>query len=175
MAMPPTWRSSSWSSATRRRRAWIAARSRRPSSKKRLDAMKRSGPRSARRRGRFPAGPGNADPCGGPASVTIVDQLSAGQQEENDCGLSRRHAGGDAAYRRRSPDRSVHCGRMSGPPHLHYTLCGRLLRRELDGSVSTHRIDNGGVLGGRGGADLVRQHDRRQIILAGGLRRGRHR
>ena len=29
---------------------------------------------------------------------------------------------------------------------LPFTLCGKLLRQEADGSVSTHPIDNGGML-----------------------------
>lgn len=33
-------------------------------------------------------------------------------------------------------------------PKLPFALCGKLLRREADGSLSTHAIDNGGTLAG---------------------------
>ena len=39
--------------------------------------------------------------------------------------------------------------------HLGYTLCGKLMKREPDGSLSSHPIDNGGVLKGYGSQTLM--------------------
>jgi hypothetical protein len=87
------------------------------------------------------------------ASVTVVDQLSAGQQEETIAVYFAGRLAGtvhiDAAH---PVDQFT--ATVEQMPHMPYTLCGRLLKREADGSVSTHPIDNGGVLGDIAGRTL---------------------
>ena len=39
-------------------------------------------------------------------------------------------------------------------PHTPYTLCGKLVRQEADGSETVHTIDNSGMLGDVSGRTL---------------------
>ena len=81
------------------------------------------------------------------ATLTLVDHLSAGQQEET-IGV---YLGGvlagtlhvDASH----PDDSL-VATVPAMANLPFALCGKLLRHEQGGSVSTHPIDNGGTLTG---------------------------
>ncbi len=84
------------------------------------------------------------------ASLTIFDHLSAGQQEET----IAVYLGGvlvgtlhvDPAHLDDRIEASV-----PEVVTLHFALCGRLLRREADGHISAHPIDNGGTLTGYAG------------------------
>jgi hypothetical protein len=86
-------------------------------------------------------------------SVTVVDRLSAGQQEETIAVFFAGRLAGtlhiDAAH---PEDRFT--ASIEHAAHMPYTLCGRLLRQEADGSVSIHPIDNGGLLGDIAGRTL---------------------
>ena len=86
-------------------------------------------------------------------TVTIVDQLSQDQQEETIAVyLAGRLSGTlhiDAAH---PVDQFT--ATIEQAPHISYTLCGQLLKREADGSISTHPIDNGGRLGDIAGRTL---------------------
>jgi hypothetical protein len=87
------------------------------------------------------------------ASVTVVDHLSEGQQEETIAVYFAGVLAGTLHIDAGHPDDQF-TATIPRVPNLTYTLCGRLLRREMDGSVSTHPIDNGGVLGDVAGRTL---------------------
>ena len=86
-------------------------------------------------------------------TVTVIDRLSAGQMEETIAVyLAGRLAGTVHIDAGHPEDRFT--ANVPSQPQTPYTLCGRLLRREADGSVSTHSIDNGGLLGDVAGRTL---------------------
>jgi hypothetical protein len=78
-------------------------------------------------------------------SVTVVDRLSAGQQEETIAVYFSGHFAGTVHIDPDHPDDSF-TATIERAPETPYTLCGRLLRREADGRISVHPIDNTGVL-----------------------------
>ena len=87
------------------------------------------------------------------ASVTVVDRLSVGQQEETIAVYFAGHLAGTVHIDTAHPEDEF-TATIERAPNTTYALCGRLLRREADGSISTHRIDNGGVLGDVAGRTL---------------------
>ena len=80
-------------------------------------------------------------------TITVSDHLSAGQQDETIAvylgGVLAGTLRVDAAH---EDDRFTATVPLA--ERLPFALCGKLLRREADGSVSTHVIDNGGTLEG---------------------------
>ena len=86
-------------------------------------------------------------------SVTVVDHLSVGQQEETIAVYFAGHLAGTVHIDTEHPDDQFTASiqRMARTP---YTLCGKLLKREADGTLSTHPIDNGGILGDIAGRTL---------------------
>ena len=92
------------------------------------------------------AGPLNAQPVPR-ATITVVDHLSTGQQEET----IAVYLGGVLAGTLHVDSTHLDDSFSTTVPameKLPFTLCGKLLHRESDGSVSTHPIDNGGTLTG---------------------------
>ncbi len=79
------------------------------------------------------------------ATVTIMDHLSAGQQEETIAVFLNGSLAGTLRIDRAHPDDSFTAA-LDGAVHIHYTLCGLLRRESPDGGVTDHRIDNGGDL-----------------------------
>ena len=88
------------------------------------------------------------------ATVTVADHLGAGQQEETITVYFDGVAAGTLHVDPARPNDQLQAN-LPVQPSIGFTLCGRLLRRESDGSVSTHPIDNGGVLTGYAGASLA--------------------
>ncbi len=86
-------------------------------------------------------------------SVTVVDRLSEGQQEETIAVYFSGRLAGTVHIDADHPDDSF-TATIERAPHTPYTLCGRLLRREANGAVSVHPIDNSGVLGDVAGQTL---------------------
>ena len=86
-------------------------------------------------------------------SVTVVDRLSTGQQEETITVYFAGRLAGTVHIDANHPEDSF-TATLPRAPHTSYTLCGRLLRREADGAISTHPIDNSGVLGDVAGQTL---------------------
>ena len=80
-------------------------------------------------------------------SLTVIDHLSLGQQEETIAVYLAGVLVGTLHVDASHPDDSfeAHVPPMAALP---FALCGRLLRREPGGDVSSHRIDNGGTLTG---------------------------
>lgn len=78
-------------------------------------------------------------------SVTVQDRLSIGQQEET---IAVFFAGRLVGTLHVGPDHATDS--FTAPLNafgiVDYTLCGRLLRRDQDGSISVHPIDNSGRL-----------------------------
>ena len=87
-------------------------------------------------------------------TVTVIDHLSQGQQEETIAVYFAGVLAGSVHIDANHPDDSF---TVTVPlqARLGFALCGRLVRREADGSLSTHPIDNGGVLEGYEGAKLA--------------------
>ena len=85
-------------------------------------------------------------------TVTIVDELGAQQEEEVIAVFSGGRLLGtlhvESSHRSDSFAASLPVG------ILEYTLCGRLERREADGRLTTHRIDNTGRVQIRPGVTL---------------------
>ena len=79
------------------------------------------------------------------SAVTVIDHLSAGQQEETIAVFFAGHLAGTLHIDQAHPD-DTFTAALDGAGRIHYTLCGLLRRREPDGTVSEHRIDNGGEL-----------------------------
>ena len=79
------------------------------------------------------------------AAVTVVDHLSAGQQEETIAVFFAGHLAGTLHIDQSHPEDSFTAS-LDGAGHIHYTLCGLLRRAAPDGVISEHRIDNGGEL-----------------------------
>jgi len=86
-------------------------------------------------------------------SVTVIDTLSAGQVEETIAVFFAGHLAGTLHIDTTHPEDRFTAS-IERAPHTQYTLCGRLLRQEADGSISTHPIDNGGLLGDIAGRTL---------------------
>ena len=84
------------------------------------------------------------------ATITVVDHLGAGQQEET---IAVYFAGVLAGTLHVDPSHLDDSFVVTVPvlDRLPFALCGKLLRREADGGVSTHPIDNGGTLTGYDG------------------------
>ena len=74
-----------------------------------------------------------------------MDHLSPGQQEEVIAVYFAGVLAGTLHVSSGKPDDSF-TATVPDRDHLGYTLCGKLMRREADGSLSSHPIDNGGVL-----------------------------
>jgi hypothetical protein len=87
-------------------------------------------------------------------TVTVIDRLGLGQQEETIAvyfaGVLAGTLHVDAAH----PDDSF-IATIPLQDKLGFTLCGKLMRREADGSLTPHPIDNGGTLAGYEGARLA--------------------
>jgi len=86
-------------------------------------------------------------------SVTVIDRLSAGQQEETIAVFFAGRLAGTLHIDTGHPEDQFTAS-IEHTAHTPYTLCGRLLRQELDGSISVHPIDNGGMLGDIAGRTL---------------------
>ncbi len=87
-------------------------------------------------------------------TVTVSDHLSEGQQEETIAVYFAGVLAGSLHVAPGKPDDSFTAS-IPARDHLSYTLCGKLERREADGSTSSHPIDNGGVLAGYAGQSLM--------------------
>ncbi len=98
----------------------------------------------------LPAGPCRAQQQ---TTVLVADHLSAGQQEETITVYFDGVAAGTLHVDRAHPDDQLEAN-LPALPSISFTLCGRLLRRDGSG-VSTHAIDNGGLLTGYEGAALA--------------------
>ncbi len=87
-------------------------------------------------------------------TLTLSDHLGPGQQEET---ITIYLAGVLAGTLHVDPDHpdTSFTATVPDTEKLSFTLCGKLLRREPDGSLSTHPIDNGGTLTGYTGASLA--------------------
>ncbi len=87
-------------------------------------------------------------------TVTVSDHLSEGQHEET---IAVYFAGVLAGTLHVAPDKpdDSFTATILDRDHIGYTLCGRLERQEADGSLSSHPIDNGGVLSGYAGQTLM--------------------
>ena len=79
------------------------------------------------------------------ASLTVADHLGTGQQEETIAVYLAGVLVGTLHVDAGHPDDSF-VAKVPAMANLPFTLCGKLLRREPDGSLSTHPIDNGGSL-----------------------------
>ena len=77
--------------------------------------------------------------------ITVADRLSPGQQEETIAVFFSGVLMGTLHVGPGTPSDSF-VAPVSVLGSVSYTLCGKLLRREADGSVSSHSIDNGGRL-----------------------------
>lgn len=87
-------------------------------------------------------------------TVTVIDHLGSAQAEET---IAVYFAGvliGTLHVDPGHPDDSF-IASVPLRPKLGFTLCGKLLKREADSSLSTHPIDNGGTLEGYEGATLA--------------------
>lgn len=84
------------------------------------------------------------------ATITVIDHLGAGQQEET---IAVYFAGVLAGTLHVDASHLDDSFVVTAPvlDRLPFALCGKLLRREANGSVSTHPIDNGGTLTGYDG------------------------
>ena len=96
--------------------------------------------------GSFLAGPLGAQPVPR-ATITVVDHLSAGQQEETIAVYLAGVLAGTLHVDAMHLDDSL-TTTVPAMQKLPFTLCGKLVRREPDGSITTHPIDNGGTLTG---------------------------
>ncbi len=81
------------------------------------------------------------------ASLILVDHLSVGQQEETIAVYLAGVLVGTLHVDAEHPDDSF-AATVPAMSKLPFALCGKLLRHEQGGSVSTHSIDNGGVITG---------------------------
>ena len=88
-----------------------------------------------------------------PVSVTVVDRLSAGQQEETIAVYFTGKLAGTVHIDAGHPEDQF-TATIERAEHTPYTLCGRLVRLEADGRTTVHPIDNGGLLGDVAGQTL---------------------
>ena len=79
-----------------------------------------------------------------PAQITITDHLSAGQVEETLAVFLAGQLAGTLNVDASHPDDAFTAG-VSGE-RVGYALCGLLRRQQAGGTVTNHRIDNGGTL-----------------------------
>jgi hypothetical protein len=79
------------------------------------------------------------------AHITVVDHLSAGQQEETIAVYLGGVIAGTLHIDSEHPDDSFTAD-VPAMPRLPFALCGKLLRADEDGAVTIHPIDNGGTL-----------------------------
>ena len=79
------------------------------------------------------------------ARLTLIDHLSGGQQEETIAVYLAGVLVGTLHVDSAHPDDHFDA-QVPAMPSLPFALCGKLLRRESDGSISNHAIDNGGTL-----------------------------
>jgi hypothetical protein len=86
-------------------------------------------------------------------SVTVVDKLSQGQKEETIAVYFAGRLAGTVHIDTAHPvdQFTATIPRLDRTP---YTLCGKLIKQEPDGTESVHPIDNGGVLGDVAGRTL---------------------
>ncbi len=87
-------------------------------------------------------------------TVTVSDHLSEGQQEETIAVYFAGVLAGTLHVTPSKPDDSF-TATIPDRDHLSYTMCGKLMRRETDGALSSHPIDNGGVLKGYASQTLM--------------------
>lgn len=87
-------------------------------------------------------------------TVTVIDHLSAGQQEETIGVFFQGVLAGTLHVDPQHPDDSFQA-KLPGLPELPFALCGKLMRRDPDGTLSPHPIDNGGTVTGYDGAKLA--------------------
>ncbi len=87
-------------------------------------------------------------------TVTVVDHLGTAQQEETIAVYFAGVLAGTLHVDSNHPDDSFTAS-VPLQPKLGFTLCGKLLKREPGGELSTHPIDNGGTLEGYAGATLA--------------------
>ena len=97
------------------------------------------------------------------ATVTVVDELGTMQADE----IIAVYSGGRLLGTLHvDPEHSFDSFTASLPVGmLDYTLCGRLQRREADGSVTVHRIDNAGRVAVRKG-DTLRAFTLSDVLFA---------
>jgi hypothetical protein len=88
------------------------------------------------------------------ATVTVTDHLSPGQQEETIAVYFAGVLAGTLHVDASKPEDSF-VAVIPARDHIGFTMCGRLMRREADGTLSTHPIDNGGFLAGYTNSSLV--------------------
>ena len=79
--------------------------------------------------------------------LTVADHLSVGQQEETITVYFAGVASGTLHVDASHPDDSF-IATVPALDRLPFTLCGKLVRRDAAGQVTTHPIDNGGTLTG---------------------------
>ena len=116
--------------------------------------MRRSGPAAlVAAAGMFLAVVASAQPYRR-VTVTVADHLSSGQQEESITVYFDGAMAGTLHVDSSHMDDSFQAS-VPGKAELSFALCGKLLRREADGTISTHPIDNGGTLSGYEGASLA--------------------
>ncbi len=89
-----------------------------------------------------------------PATVTVIDRLSSGQQEETIGVYFDGRPVGTLHITTDHPADSF-TATLDSVQHLNYTLCGTLKRLGPGGEIVTHRIDNSGSLGDVGGHTLA--------------------
>ena len=88
-----------------------------------------------------------------PVSVTVVDRLSQGQQEETIAVYFTGKLAGTVHIDAGHPEDQF-TATIERSAHVPYTLCGRLVSLEADGRTTIHPIDNGGLLGDVAGRTL---------------------
>jgi hypothetical protein len=122
------------------------------SSSRRLDAMMRTGRAAlvAAAGWLLPFAAAHAEPV----TVTVLDELSTGQQEETIGVYFAGRLAGTLHISAAHPLDSF-TTTIDHTQHLDYTLCGTLLRLGPGGEVVTHRIDNSGTLGDVAGRTLA--------------------
>ena len=86
-------------------------------------------------------------------SVTVVDRLSEGQKEETITVYFAGRMAGTVHIDSAHPEDQF-TATIERMDHTPYTLCGKLVRQEADGSETVHPIDNSGLLGDVAGRTL---------------------
>lgn len=81
------------------------------------------------------------------AVLTVADHLGADQQEETIAVYFAGVLAGTLHVDPSHPDDRF-MATVPAMDRLPFTLCGKLVRREADGTTTTHPIDNGGTLAG---------------------------
>ena len=90
----------------------------------------------------------------GRTTVTVIDHLGTFQKDETIAVYFAGVLAGTLHVDADHPDDSF-TATVPLRSQLGFTLCGKLLKRDPDGTVSTHPIDNGGTLEGYEGATLA--------------------